>query len=182
MQLRQHTSLVSQLKKHSQSPKPKDVPFRKCPERVNKSELNKLIVSIILQMLIASAFVACAFAGPQDYSAIATKQDLDITPEGAYRYAYETSNGIAAQEQGQGGYQANGGFSWYSPDGELVQITYVADENGYQPQGAALPTPPPIPAAILKSLEYIRTHPQYEEPQQQQQQFRRPAQSRKIFG
>lgn len=137
-------------------------------------------------MLIASAFIACAYAAPQDYNAVINKQDLDITPEGAYRFGYETSNGIAAQEQGQGGYQANGGFSWYSPEGELIQISYLADENGYQPQGAALPTPPPIPAAILKSLEYIRTHPQYDEPQQQQQQFFRqpvrPAQSRKIFG
>lgn len=131
-------------------------------------------------MLIASAFVACAFAAPQDQSAINTKQDLDISPDGAYRYVYETSNGIAAQEQGQGGYQANGAFSWYSPESKLIQISYVADENGYQPQGAELPTPPPIPDAILRSLEYIRTHPQYEE--QQQQQLRSPVQSRKIFG
>ncbi|KAH8361577.1 hypothetical protein KR084_008421, partial [Drosophila pseudotakahashii] len=118
-------------------------------------------------MLIASAFLACAFAAPQynqDAGAYITKSGADITPEGNYNYAYETSNGIAAQESGLGGYRADGGFSWYSPEGQLVQIQYVADENGYQPQGALLPTPPPIPAAILKSLEYIRTHPQYVEP------------------
>ncbi|XP_052846138.1 pupal cuticle protein Edg-78E-like [Drosophila gunungcola] len=120
-------------------------------------------------MLVASAFLACAYAAAnynQDAGAYITKSGADIAPEGHYSYAYETSNGIAAQESGLGGHQANGGFSWYSPEGELVQIQYVADENGYQPQGALLPTPPPIPAAILKSLEYIRTHPQYEETQQ----------------
>lgn len=133
-------------------------------------------------MLIASAFIACAYAAPQDYAAITTKQDSDITPEGAYRYQYETSNGIAAQEQGNGGHQANGGFSWYSPEGELIQISYVADENGYQPQGSHLPTPPPIPAAILKSLEYIRTHPQYDENQQQPLRVISRAPARKLFG
>ncbi|XP_016988959.1 larval cuticle protein LCP-17 [Drosophila rhopaloa] len=123
-------------------------------------------------MLVASAFLACAYAAAsynQEAGAYITKSGADIQPDGHYNYAYETSNGIAAQESGLGGYQANGGFSWYSPEGELVQIAYVADENGYQPQGALLPTPPPIPAAILKSLEYIRTHPQYVE---QQQKFR----------
>nr|XP_017014529.2 LOW QUALITY PROTEIN: pupal cuticle protein Edg-78E [Drosophila takahashii] len=129
-------------------------------------------------MLVASAFLACAYAAAnynQDAGAYITKSGVDITPEGSYNYAYETSNGIAAQESGYGGAHANGGFSWYSPEGELVQIQYVADENGYQPQGALLPTPPPIPAAILKSLEYIRTHPQYVEPQYRQQ-------NRKVFG
>ncbi|XP_017058894.1 pupal cuticle protein Edg-78E-like [Drosophila ficusphila] len=129
-------------------------------------------------LLIASAVLACAFAANpynQDAGAYITKSGADISPEGNYNYQYETSNGIAAQESGIGGNHAQGGFSWYSPEGELVQISYLADENGYQPQGNLLPTPPPIPAAILKSLEYIRTHPQYVEPAQ-----RGP--SRKIFG
>lgn len=32
-------------------------------------------------------------------------------------------------------------------------MTYTADEHGFHPQGAHLPTPPPIPEAIQKSLE-----------------------------
>ncbi|CAD7003079.1 pupal cuticle protein Edg-78E [Ceratitis capitata] len=90
----------------------------------------------------------------------------DLKEDGSYNYQFETSNGISAQESGVGGYYATGSSQYYSPEGQLIQLTYTADENGFQPQGAHLPTPPPIPEAILKSLEYIRTHPQQEEQQQ----------------
>lgn len=89
-------------------------------------------------------------------------------------YRYETDNGIAAQEQGniqpQGPEQAiksvTGQFQFLTPENEQIQISYVADENGYQPTGNAIPTPPPIPLAIQKALEYIAAHPQpAEQPQ-----------------
>ncbi|XP_076272301.1 cuticle protein 3-like [Rhynchophorus ferrugineus] len=76
--------------------------------------------------------------------------------DGTYRYDYETGNGIAAQEQGDArgdGTKAQGSFSFTAPNGEQVSIIYTADENGFVPQGSAIPTPPPIPEAILKSLE-----------------------------
>ncbi|XP_068142195.1 pupal cuticle protein Edg-78E-like [Drosophila tropicalis] len=115
-------------------------------------------------VLIASAVLACAIAAnPNDYNAYATKAAGDIRPDGGYEFVYETSNGIAAQEAGVGGNHATGSYSYYSPEGELVQLSYLADENGFQPQSPWLPTPPPIPAAIQKSLQYIATHPQYQE-------------------
>ncbi|XP_067648306.1 pupal cuticle protein Edg-78E-like [Eurosta solidaginis] len=91
----------------------------------------------------------------------------DLKEDGSYNYQFETSNGISAQESGVGGHYATGSSQYYSPDGQLIQLTYTADENGFQPQGAHLPTPPPIPEAILKALEYIRTHPPQPENQQQ---------------
>ncbi|EDW69236.1 pupal cuticle protein Edg-78E [Drosophila virilis] len=133
-------------------------------------------------LLVASAFIACAYAASQSDAYATGRSDSDIQPDGSYRFSYDTSNGIAAQEQGVGGYSASGGFSYYSPEGELIQTSYVADENGFQPQGAHLPTPPPTPVAILKALEYIRTHPQYQEPAQGQQFVRRqPQVVRKPF-
>lgn len=58
---------------------------------------------------------------------------------------------------------ASGNFGYQSPEGVPVQISYVADENGYQPIGNVLPTPPPtpypIPPAIARALEYIAAHP-----------------------
>ncbi|XP_013162917.1 PREDICTED: cuticle protein 3-like [Papilio xuthus] len=72
-----------------------------------------------------------------------------------YNYGYETENGIKAQEVGQTphGTQAEGAFSYVGDDGHVYTVQYVADEHGFRAQGAHLPTPPPIPEAILKSLE-----------------------------
>lgn len=70
---------------------------------------------------------------------------------------------------------AQGSYSFTSPEGELVQVTYVADENGFRPQGTHIPTPPPIPDAIQRAIDYILAHPspnkyyQDEQPQQPQQ-------------
>ncbi|KAJ8721937.1 hypothetical protein PYW08_004339 [Mythimna loreyi] len=100
------------------------------------------------------------------------KQDADVLPD-QYQYSYETSNGIAAQESGAlkagpdgEAIAVQGSNSYTAPGGEVIQTSYIADENGYQPQGAHLPTPPApqeIPEYILRSLEYIRTHPPKEE-------------------
>ncbi|KAF5291024.1 hypothetical protein FQR65_LT11477 [Abscondita terminalis] len=89
----------------------------------------------------------------------------DNTPnagDGSYQYSYETGNGIKAEEEGharpgateeEGGEVVRGSYSYTAPDGQVIEITYTADENGFVPQGAHLPTPPPIPEEILRSLE-----------------------------
>ncbi|XP_045777830.1 uncharacterized protein LOC123875827 [Maniola jurtina] len=72
-----------------------------------------------------------------------------------YQYAYETENGIKAQEVGtvNKGTQAEGGYSYTGDDGHVYTVNYIADEHGFRASGAHLPTPPPIPEAILKALE-----------------------------
>jgi Insect cuticle protein len=77
--------------------------------------------------------------------------------DGRYRYKYLTGNGIMAQEEGylnNPGAQypdypeqvAVGSYSYTAPDGQLISLTYKADANGFQPEGAHLPTPPSLPA------------------------------------
>ncbi|GBP79356.1 Cuticle protein 3 [Eumeta japonica] len=80
--------------------------------------------------------------------------DSDVK-EDSFRYNYETENGIKAEEQGHeaDGIQAQGGFQYTGDDGQLYAISYAADQGGFQPQGAHLPTAPPTPEAILKALE-----------------------------
>lgn len=62
-------------------------------------------------------------------------------------FRYQTSNGIAQQESGQlqragspdEAIAVRGQYSYTGPDGVQYVINYVADENGYQPEGAHLP-------------------------------------------
>lgn len=76
-------------------------------------------------------------------------------------FRYETGNGIQAQEAGQlknagsdqESIEVQGSYSYTGDDGQQYTVTYVADENGFRAEGAHLPTPPPIPEAILRSLE-----------------------------
>lgn len=86
--------------------------------------------------------------------------------------SYETANGISAQEQGQvknagneeaEALEAQGSFKYTADDGTPVELSYVANENGFQPQGSHIPTPPPIPPAIQRALEWIAAHPEPEE-------------------
>lgn len=65
----------------------------------------------------------------------------------------ETSNGIVSQEQGQlknvgtenEAIEVRGQFSYTGDDGVVYTVTYVANENGYQPSGAHLPVAPWTP-------------------------------------
>ncbi|CAD7090693.1 unnamed protein product [Hermetia illucens] len=86
----------------------------------------------------------------------------DISPDGSYQWSFDTSNGIAAQEQGVGSVKAAGASSYTSPEGIPIQLTYTADENGFHPEGAHLPVPPPIPEAIIRSLQWNAAHPEEE--------------------
>ncbi|KAK5649476.1 hypothetical protein RI129_000505 [Pyrocoelia pectoralis] len=80
---------------------------------------------------------------------------------GSYSYGYDTENHINAYETGQlknigtenEGNSVHGAYSYKGNDGADYTIEYTADENGFQAKGAHLPVAPPIPEAILKSLE-----------------------------
>lgn len=60
-----------------------------------------------------------------------------------------------------------GAVSYVSSDGQTVNTGYIADENGYQPYGPHLPTPPAIPVEIQESLRLLATLPSTPEPQYQ---------------
>ncbi|XP_052860380.1 larval cuticle protein 65Ag1-like [Anopheles cruzii] len=65
----------------------------------------------------------------------------------SYNYQYETSNGISAQETGElknfgseaSALAVRGTFSFTADDGHVYTVNYIADENGFQPEGAHLP-------------------------------------------
>ncbi|RZB39896.1 Chitin bind 4 domain containing protein [Asbolus verrucosus] len=106
------------------------------------------------------------------------RQSQDVNFDGSYQWSYETENGIAAQEQGvlknanspDPIEEAQGSYQYTAPDGTPISVQYIANENGFQPQGAHLPVAPPIPPQIQRALEWIAAHP---EPEQGQRPFRR---------
>lgn len=93
-------------------------------------------------------------------------QVQDINPDGSFYTKFETTNGIAYEEQGQlstnGQVEAEkvvGSASWTDDEGQRFSITWQADENGANFQGDHLPTPPPIPEAIQRALAWIAANP-----------------------
>lgn len=87
----------------------------------------------------------------------------------SFQNELKLSNSIESEQRGQLNGEAwvvNGDYSYVSPEGEKVFVKYVADENGYSVEQAnpPLPTPPPIPEAILKAIEYIKANakPEYQ--------------------
>ncbi|KAH8266196.1 hypothetical protein KR038_008777 [Drosophila bunnanda] len=92
------------------------------------------------------------------------KLESKVNTDGSYKYEYETGNGIKAEEmgylknagvKGSEAQTAEGSFSYTSPEGDEIMVTYIADENGFQPQGDHLPTPPPIPIEIQEALDKL---------------------------
>ncbi|XP_052126093.1 larval cuticle protein LCP-22-like [Frankliniella occidentalis] len=85
----------------------------------------------------------------------------EINPDGSYHYSYETGNGIKADESGKvnnAGLEneaiaVQGSYSYIGDDGQTYSVQYTADENGFQPQGAHLPTAPPLPAELQKAID-----------------------------
>lgn len=111
--------------------------------------------------------MAAALAAPQSSTEPIPilRQDSNINPDGSFQYSFESGNGIAAEANGalknigaeEPALEIQGQFQYPSNEGGLIQLTYVANENGYQPQGNILPTPPPIPIEIQRALEILAT-------------------------
>ncbi|KAH8368684.1 hypothetical protein KR084_004750, partial [Drosophila pseudotakahashii] len=112
-----------------------------------------------IKALIISLFLVVVIRAADESQSQTTKYLNEVKPDGTYNWEFGTSNGIDAQESGLGGVQAVGSVSYTAPDGSPIQLVYTADENGYHPTGAHLPTPPPIPDYILRALAYIEAHP-----------------------
>ncbi|XP_050445035.1 larval cuticle protein 65Ag1-like, partial [Cataglyphis hispanica] len=85
--------------------------------------------------------------------------------ESLYNYNYNTDTGIQAQEHGhlnnvgtdQEAIEVRGSYSYNDNEQNTFQVSYVANENGFQPEGAHLPEIPPL---IKKALQYIAEHPE----------------------
>ncbi|XP_062553473.1 flexible cuticle protein 12-like [Armigeres subalbatus] len=101
------------------------------------------------RIVVFFALLAIALAAPADDSANAQilKYESENIGIDGYRFEFETSDGTARQEQAelknvgtdQEAIVVRGSYSYVGPDGTQYVINYVADENGFQPEGAHIP-------------------------------------------
>ena len=94
--------------------------------------------------------------------------------------SYEGSDGTTRDESNAERYgTANQGSSyWISPEGQRITLTWTADENGFQPKGDHLPTPPPMPEEIARMLP---TLPKLVEEPYHQAAYAKPAYKPAVY-
>ncbi|XP_013109118.1 cuticular protein 47Eg-like [Stomoxys calcitrans] len=114
-----------------------------------------------MKFLIVFACVLAIAAANENANVL--RNDAEVNVEN-FKYALELDNSVNTQQEGSlngENWVVKGSYKFTSPEGEEVSVQYTADENGYHVDAAkpVLPTPPPIPAYILKSIEYINAHP-----------------------
>ncbi|XP_043243540.1 cuticle protein AMP4-like [Amphibalanus amphitrite] len=104
-----------------------------------------------MKLLVLLCLAGLAAARPQadERSAQTVSMDNELREDQSYDFAFETSNGIIREESGisypgaepeTGNYVQSGSFEIPHPDGTVTYLSFLSDENGYQPESDALPT------------------------------------------
>ncbi|KAL5287149.1 hypothetical protein ACFFRR_008220 [Megaselia abdita] len=100
--------------------------------------------------IVFAALFALAIAGPVSHDNVDTlRYDNEVGPE-SHDSNLETSDGTKIVSHGvlkdagtdHEAYNHQGSYSYVGDDGVTYTVNYVADENGFQPQGAHLPVAP----------------------------------------
>jgi len=118
-----------------------------------------------MKFLVLAIVLGVATARPQankNEDVVILRSEFEDKGDGTFSWASETSDGTKHEQSGflkqigdEQGISISGAYQYYAPEGQLISLKYLADENGFQPEGDHLPTPPPIPEAIQKALEII---------------------------
>ncbi|XP_016927454.1 cuticular protein 47Eg [Drosophila suzukii] len=117
-----------------------------------------------MKFFIAFACLLALAAANEDANVLRNDAEVNVD---SFKSALELDNSVKLQQEGSlhgDEWIVKGSQAWTSPEGENVAIEYVADANGYQVLSAnpPLPTPPPIPEAIKRAIEWIAAHPSKE--------------------
>nr|XP_027239176.1 cuticle protein CP14.6-like isoform X1 [Penaeus vannamei]XP_027239177.1 cuticle protein CP14.6-like isoform X2 [Penaeus vannamei] len=122
-----------------------------------------------MKFLILACVAAVAVAAPQysyDGPRAVSSEEREFVPilkddrvheeDGTYNFDFEAANGISFSQAGSPDGDEDavikaGEYSYTAPDGTEIHLRFVADENGFQPQGAHLPVAPEFPTRSLSS-------------------------------
>ncbi|XP_050700771.1 cuticle protein AMP1A-like [Eriocheir sinensis] len=116
-----------------------------------------------LIIFAAALVLAAAAPTPDEKKVVPILRDERIQEDdGRYNFDVETGNGILLSQAGspvaEGAIAAAGQYSYTAPDGTRVELKFVADENGFQPESALLPVAPefphPIPQFVLDQIAF----------------------------
>ncbi|CAH2237027.1 jg9519 [Pararge aegeria aegeria] len=126
-------------------------------------------IVIILGCVISGILAAPAEVPPEKLQPTVipiVAQSDELEANGTYKFSYETGNGIIREEtayekvlpsardasSSEGGeddegdsneiHVQRGSYSYTAPDGTVISVSYIADENGFQPIGDHLPRSP----------------------------------------
>ncbi|XP_043239241.1 larval cuticle protein 1-like isoform X1 [Amphibalanus amphitrite] len=125
-----------------------------------------------MKLLVVCALVALAAAQPQEFQenrpqfktleeAGILRMEMSQSEDGSFQYGFETTDPIQQDVAGQPkqigeeiGIVMQGSYSFQTPDGQTITVNWVADENGFQPQGDAIPQGINAQAPVLSSEEF----------------------------
>ncbi|TDG53414.1 hypothetical protein AWZ03_000229 [Drosophila navojoa] len=95
-------------------------------------------------LIVFVALFALAVAAPVEVGI--ERQESDVQPE-SFQNSLKLTDGTAIEAQGhlenigteQESLVVKGSYTFVADDGVTYSVSYIADENGFQPQGAHLP-------------------------------------------
>ena len=69
-------------------------------------------------------------------------------------FSFSNDDGTSRQESGAPS-SVSGSYSFITPEGELVDMQYTADENGFHASGSHMPTTAPPPPHVQRLLDHL---------------------------
>ncbi|XP_063697907.1 flexible cuticle protein 12-like [Culicoides brevitarsis] len=96
-------------------------------------------------VIVLVACIAMACADNPNAADETLRYDSVNTGVDGYTFGFETSGGIKHEEDGKvidpetSGIAVRGSYSFVGDDGVTYTVNYVADENGFRPEGKHLP-------------------------------------------
>ncbi|XP_037780194.1 endocuticle structural glycoprotein ABD-4-like [Penaeus monodon] len=128
------------------------------------SRLNKVRLYILdySRLCCRRAFAAPQYSSSEEAEFVPIlKDDRVQEDDGTYSFDFETGNGISFSQAGSPDGDEDavikaGEYSYTAPDGTEIHLRFVADDNGFQPEGDHLPVAPefphPIPQFVLDQI------------------------------